>query len=170
MGDLNYTFTGKILANGGIPITRGAFALSDDMLFQNSTLDPATMLEGGSNFSVGLILEGGKLHYYRRGDNQRGRFDRHVAQESEHPMKGRETSGGDRQAYRQAVGELVLSGLMRAAGSILTQTGQVDFGFGWKIKAGSGRGKVCILTFGSTRRVNIQYLLGNYFLPFRPDR
>jgi hypothetical protein len=107
VGDLNYTFTGKILANGGIPVTRVAFELSDDMLFQNATLHPATMLEGGSNFSVGLILEGGKLYYYRAGDNQRVRFDRHVAQEAKHPTKG-ETSGGGRQAYRQAVGELFL--------------------------------------------------------------
>ena len=165
MGDLNYTFTGKILANGGIPVTRGAFELSDDMLFQNSTLDPATMLEGGSNFSVGLILEGGKLHYYRTGANQRGRFDRHVAQEAEHPTNGRPVVGaGKRTGRRLANFSLVrvLSGLMRAAGSIIlnqagpipTQTGQVDFGFGWKIKADSGRGKVRILTFRSTRRVN----------------
>jgi hypothetical protein len=48
-----------------MPVTRVAFELSDDMLFQNATLHPATMFEGGSNFSVGLILEGGKLHYYR---------------------------------------------------------------------------------------------------------
>jgi hypothetical protein len=61
--DLNYTFSGKILATGGMPVTGVAFELADNMLFQKAQTHPATLLDG--NFSVSLILDGGKRYYYR---------------------------------------------------------------------------------------------------------
>ena len=61
--DLNYTFNGKILATGGMPVTGVAFELADNMLFQKAQTHPASL--AASNFSVSLILEGGKRYYYR---------------------------------------------------------------------------------------------------------
>ena len=61
--DLNYTFNGKILATGGMPVTGVAFELADNMLFQKAQTHPANLVDG--NFSVSLILEGGKRYYYR---------------------------------------------------------------------------------------------------------
>jgi surface protein len=61
--DLNYTFNGKILATGGMPVTGVAFELADNMLFQKAQTHPAALVDG--NFSVSLILEAGKRYYYR---------------------------------------------------------------------------------------------------------
>ena len=61
--DLNYTFNGKILATGGMPVTQVAFELADNMLFRKAQTHPATLVDG--NFSVSLILDGGKRYYYR---------------------------------------------------------------------------------------------------------
>jgi hypothetical protein len=61
--DLNYTFNGKILATGGMPVTQVAFELADNILFQKAQTHHATLVDG--NFSVSLILEDGKRYYYR---------------------------------------------------------------------------------------------------------
>jgi surface protein len=61
--DLNYTFNGEVLANGGMPVTMVAFELADNMLFRNAQTHPANLVDG--NFSISLILEGGKRYYYR---------------------------------------------------------------------------------------------------------
>jgi hypothetical protein len=61
--DLNYTFNGEILANGGMPVTQVAFELADNMLFRDAQTQPATLVDG--NFSISLILEGGNRYYYR---------------------------------------------------------------------------------------------------------
>jgi surface protein len=61
--DLNYTFNGKILATGGMPITGVAFELADNMLFRKAQFHPAALVAG--DFSVSLILGGGKRYYYR---------------------------------------------------------------------------------------------------------
>jgi len=61
--DLNYTFNGKILATGGMPVTQVSFEMADNMLFRKAQAHPATLLDG--NFSVSLILEDGKRYYYR---------------------------------------------------------------------------------------------------------
>jgi len=61
--DLNYTFNGKILSTGGMPVTGVAFELADNMLFQKAQVHPANLVDG--NFSVSLILEGGERYYYR---------------------------------------------------------------------------------------------------------
>ena len=65
LGDLNYTFWGMIMANGGSPITEVAFELADNMLFRNSALLSAEMLAGSPNFSLTLRLEEDKRYYYR---------------------------------------------------------------------------------------------------------
>ena len=65
LGDLNYTFWGMIMADGGSPVTQVAFELADNMLFRNSTLHPATLLAGSPNFSLTLRLEEDKRYYYR---------------------------------------------------------------------------------------------------------
>jgi surface protein len=61
--DLNYTFNGKVLANGGMPVTMVAFELADNMLFRNAQTHPANLVDG--NFSISLILKGGRRYYYR---------------------------------------------------------------------------------------------------------
>jgi len=61
--NLNYTFSGKILATGGMPVTGVAFELADNMLFRNTKSHPAALVDG--NFSVSLILDGDKQYYYR---------------------------------------------------------------------------------------------------------
>ena len=61
--DLNYTFNGKILATGGMPVTGVAFELADNMLFRNAQTYPAILVDG--NFSISLVLEDGKRYYYR---------------------------------------------------------------------------------------------------------
>lgn len=61
--DLNYTFNSKILTTGGMPVTQVAFELADNMLFRDAQTQPATLVDG--NFSISLILEGGKRYYYR---------------------------------------------------------------------------------------------------------
>ena len=65
LGDLNYTFWGMIVADGGSPVTQVAFELADNMLFRNSTLHPASLLTGSPNFYASLTLEPGKRYYYR---------------------------------------------------------------------------------------------------------
>jgi surface protein len=61
--DLNYTFSGKIMATGGMPVTSVAFELADNMFFRKAQTNPTTLVDG--NFSVSLILEAGKRYYYR---------------------------------------------------------------------------------------------------------
>ena len=56
---------GMILANGGSPVTETAFEVADNLVFRNSTLHPASMLEGTPNFYASLTLEPGKRYYYR---------------------------------------------------------------------------------------------------------
>ena len=43
--DLNYTFNGKVLANGGMPVTMVAFELADNMLFRNAQTHPANLVD-----------------------------------------------------------------------------------------------------------------------------
>ena len=54
--DLKYTFNGKILATGGMPVTKVAFEFADNMLFRNAQSYPAILVDG--NFSISLVLEG----------------------------------------------------------------------------------------------------------------
>ena len=56
---------GMILADGGSPVTEVAFEVADNLVFRNSTLHPASMLEGSPNFYAFIILEPGKRYYYR---------------------------------------------------------------------------------------------------------
>ena len=63
VADLKYTFNGKILATGGMPVTKVAFELADNMLFRNAQSYPAILVDG--NFSISLVLEGGKRYFYR---------------------------------------------------------------------------------------------------------
>ena len=61
--DLNYTFTGKILADGGLPITRLTLEIAENMPFRNAKVYLANVQDG--NFSVNLALEKGKRYFYR---------------------------------------------------------------------------------------------------------
>ena len=61
--DLNYTFNGKVLAYGGMPVTMVAFELADNMLFRNAQTHSANLVD--DDYSISLILEGGKRYYYR---------------------------------------------------------------------------------------------------------
>ena len=56
---------GMILADGESPVTEVAFEVADNLVFRNSTLHPASMLEGSPNFYAFIILEPGKRYYYR---------------------------------------------------------------------------------------------------------
>jgi len=56
---------GMILADGESPLTEVAFEVADNLVFRNSTLHPASMLEGSPNFSATLELQADKHYYYR---------------------------------------------------------------------------------------------------------
>jgi surface protein len=65
LGDGSIRLWGIILADGKSPVTEVAFEVADNLVFRNSTLYPASMLEGSPNFYAFIILEPGKRYYYR---------------------------------------------------------------------------------------------------------
>ena len=63
--DGNFRFWGQIMADGGSAVTTVAFEIADNMLFRNSSLQPASLFPGSPNFYLELTLEPGKRYYYR---------------------------------------------------------------------------------------------------------